>query len=455
MIIINDQIFTLNHSKVAVLGAGISGIYAAVLAASLGADTILSDASSISLTPEQESLLSKNSVSIEEKGHSSKIFAADFVIKSPGIPNASTIIKILKNQDIPVIGEIEFAYQLLDTDKIVAITGSNGKTTTTMMVHQFLSAAKKSVFCGGNIGTPLSQIVFKEEITSDSIVVLEVSSFQLEDIVNFRPYVALFLNISEDHLDRYANRLEHYLQAKMRIAINQTAENFFIYNGADDTLIKNLPKTVTNRPFSLDNTESSSYLFNQSIYYKSEKLVNIADLKIKGEHNYQNLIAALQVCEIFDIKKEALVSIVKNFTPPGHRLEFVDTVNGVDYYNDSKATNIESVKMALTAFDVPVILILGGRDKDSDFSLLVDAIRKKVKRVILTGEAAEKIDTQFPPGINREIVTEFETAVKHAATQAKAGDVVLLSPACASFDAFKNFKARGRYFKKIVKDLNK
>ncbi len=454
MITINNQILTLKNQKISVLGAGVSGYHAAVLAASFGAKVLLSDASEIKFSPQQRELLKKLGILVEEKGHSAEVFTADFVIKSPGIPNSGSIIKNIKNQDIPIIGEIEFAYQLLQTDNIIAVTGSNGKTTTTTMISEFLKNTQRRVFCGGNIGHPLSRIIYEEKIQDDDIVVLELSSFQLEDIYSFRPAVAVLLNISNDHMDRYANNMERYRQAKLRIASNQTKENYFIYYSDDKQLSQNLPKGVNPIPFSLSNENSGIYMENDTLIYNDHPFLNTGELNIRGTHNYLNLMAALHVCRIFGLEAEDLEASVKQFKPPEHRLEFVEEIKGVAYYNDSKATNIDAVKMALTAFKKPIILILGGRDKDSDFSLLNRDILAKVKQLVLTGEDAEKIQGQLDKRIKPVIVKDFEAAVNRARENAGAGDIVLLSPACASFDAFKNFEERGRYFKKIVRGFN-
>ncbi len=455
MIYIKNKISTLKSQKISVLGAGTSGYHAAVLAASFGAKVLLSDAKETRFSSQQQKLLGTYDVKVEEKGHSAEVFAADFVIKSPGIPNSSSIIKKIRTQQIPILGEIEFAYQLLQTDNIIAITGSNGKTTTTSMISDFLVNTKNRVYCGGNIGKPLSKIIFEEDIQESDIVVLELSSFQLEDIYSFRPSVAVFLNISNDHMDRYANSMEKYLQAKLRIASNQTDENYFIYYGRDKQLEQNLPKGVNSIPFYLSNKNSDIHLAEDTIIYNGTPLITTKELRIRGTHNYLNLIAALHVCRIFGLEGNTIRESVKNFKPPVHRLEFLDDIEGVKYYNDSKATNIDSVKMALTAFKKPVILILGGRDKDSDFTQLNPMISTKVKQVILTGEAAEKIQSQLDKTITATIIKEFKAAVKKAKSLAQSGDIVLLSPGCASFDAFKNFEERGRCFKKIIKGFKK
>ena len=343
----------------------------------------------------------------------------------------------------------------MKTKKIIAITGSNGKTTTTSMIADFLTNTNNDVFCGGNIGNPLSKIVLEETISEKTIIVLELSSFQLEDISKFKPYISLFLNISEDHMDRYENNFNLYFQAKLKITQNQTNDDFYIYFGDDNYLGKNLPHNVKTIPYYLNNYNSEIYVKENCIFYNSINLININELNIRGTHNFLNLIAALNVCKILNLKSEEIVNSVKKFKAPEHRLEFVAEINGIKYYNDSKATNIDSVKMALTAFDDPIILILGGRDKDSNFTLLSNAIKEKVKILILTGESANKIESQLKKVIQPIIVPNFQNAIEKAINMATKNDIVLLSPACASFDAFKNYKERGQVFKKIVKGFMK
>lgn len=445
-----EKISTLRNKQVTVLGAGISGIFAAALAGNLNADVLLSDCKKINFSDANQRLLEKHNVKIEDGGHSAKMFDSHFVIKSPGIANSSKIVRELKKESIPVMGEIEFASQLLKTNNVVAITGSNGKTTTTSMIAEFLKNSGNPIFCGGNIGTPLSKIVLDEEIDEKTIIVLELSSFQLEDTDQFHPHIAVFLNITPDHLDRYHQNIDEYFKAKMNISKNQTEGDYYIYFADDKKLTQNLPENVKCIPFSLKDETSGVFLKNGFVWYNSEELIAIDQLNIKGKHNYLNLVAALKVCELYKLTKDQIFETVKNFRTPEHRLEFVAEINGAEYYNDSKATNVDSVKMALTAFDQPVILILGGRDKDSDFSLLKDAIRSKVKNLVITGEAAEKIKARLSDTVESEIVKDFTKAVEKAKDLSVSGDIVLLSPACASFDAFKNYEERGKCFKEIV-----
>ena len=399
--------------------------------------------------------LSKYNVKIEEDGHSDKIFDSHFVIKSPGISNFAEIIKKLTSNGIPVIGEIEFAYQLLNTNNIVAITGSNGKTTTTTMITNFLKNAGLDVYCGGNIGHPLSRIVLEEKIEDESIVVLELSSFQLEDIYSFCPQISIILNVTLDHMDRYHQVFDLYFAAKMRITHFQKEDDFYIYYSDDENLKDAIPRNVQAMAFSLCDKSSGIFIGDNYVWYGSEKLIPLEELNIKGRHNYLNLIAALKVCKIYNLTKDQIFESVKNFQTPEHRLEFVGEIKGTKYYNDSKATNVDSVNMALTAFEEPVILILGGRDKDSDFTLLQDSIKAKVKHLVITGEAAEKIDSQLNGTVDSVIIKNFTEAVQKAHDLATGDDIVLLSPACASFDAFKNYEERGKYFKQLVKGFNK
>ncbi len=443
--------------KIVILGAGESGIGAALLASQKGYDVFVSDGGSIGERFKAE--LNNHSISFEENGHSeSKILSADEIIKSPGIPEKAPIMKKVRNTGIPVISEIEFSFRYIGNSKVIAITGSNGKTTTTALTYHIFKHSGESCAMVGNIGYSFARQI---AIEPKDIYVVEISSFQLDDIQSFRPKVAVITNITEDHLDRYDYKIENYIASKFKIIQNQTDEDVFIYN-LDDSVtmnsISNYPIKSTQAPITMSRELSQgAYLTNAQMHLKwkeEEMKMSIEDFAIKGKHNQYNSMAASMAATALDIRKEKIREALQTFQSLEHRMEFVATIKGVDFVNDSKATNINSTWFALESMTKPVILILGGVDKGNDYNLLKEMMMEKVKAIVCLGIDNSKIHEAFKEIIPLIVDTESaEEAVKSAYHFANKGEVVLLSPACASFDLFKNYEDRGSQFKQAVRDL--
>jgi len=449
---INEIPANVKNWEITILGAGRSGISAAILLLDKGAKVILSDSHKKEI-PVFDQFQNKN-IRFDLGQHSEFIYDADLVVVSPGIPNSSPAIQKFEHLKIPIISEIEMAYWFTRDVDIIGITGSNGKTTTTTLIYQLFKNAGFDAYCGGNIGTAFSEAVLEME-KSDStkkIIVLELSSFQLERIVHFKPKISFFLNLSDDHMDRYDNNLEKYMEAKLRITMNQDNTDFYIYNLNDKILCENLPKNCTIMTFGL-RKKNNIYFHNDQIFYKDQKLFHIDEILLKGRHNVYNILAALNAALIYDLPIDSVCNTIKNFQPIEHRLEYVAMIDSVEYYNDSKATNVESVKYALESFTKPIIVILGGKDKNSDFSLLIPYLKKYCRHTLLIGDATEKLQATLTDTIPITIVKSMEEAVEKASFLANPYDIVLLSPACASFDMFDNFEHRGKVFKECVKKL--
>ncbi|RMG84596.1 MAG: UDP-N-acetylmuramoyl-L-alanine--D-glutamate ligase [Bacteroidetes bacterium] len=434
----------MTRTKIAILGGGESGVGAALLAKKLNFDVFLSDSGTIRENYRTE--LEKNAIPYEEKQHTlDKITEATEIIKSPGIPNHSSIIRAIKNQGIPVISEIEFASRHTNA-KIIGITGSNGKTTTTNLTGHLLSSAGLSVGIGGNVGRSFARNI--TEHTKD-FYVLELSSFQLDDIVRFRPHIAILLNITPDHLDRYQYKMDLYADAKLRIAMNQTPEDMFIFN-ADDPLIRKRLPLVQSRRLPVKNNQKPT----RGRLKAGNTEFDMTRCVLKGSHNYFNACCAILAARAAGASDEAIQKGLDTFVNAPHRLEFVASRNGVDYINDSKATNVDAVFYALQAMDKPVVWIAGGTDKGNDYSALFELAEKKVKALICLGADNRKLVEAFSPFVKIiEEVDSAKAAVARAAVFAEPGDVVLLSPACASFDLFNNYEHRGDLFKRAVMDM--
>ncbi len=454
----------LENRPATVLGAGCSGISASLLLANKGAKVLLSDNANIALSKETLSKLEASGIEIELGGHTSKVNNADLVIISPGIPNTAPVVTKLESSGIPIVSELEMAYWFSKPSEIIAVTGSNGKTTTTTLIYEMFKNTQYEPYCGGNIGIPFSKLIIETEELSikNKIFILEVSSFQLERIVHFRPKASIILNISRDHMDRYED-IPSYFAAKMKIAKNQKKDDLFIYN-SDDTLIsQNIPDNCQNIPFSIYsnsqnivNTDANSiYLHNGQKLSETHLVIDRSDILPLGEHNLYNILAALTVAIKFKINIDHLRNVLKRFKGIEHRLEYITSINDVDYYNDSKATNVDSVIYALKSFQKPVIIILGGKDKDLDFSLLIPAIKSHTKEAILIGESAPKIRKVLNGIIPLHYARSLEEATILANKLSNPGEIALLSPACASFDMFENFEHRGKVFKETVLSLVK
>lgn len=441
--------------KIAILGAGESGVGAAILARKKGFDVWVSDNGIIN--PKYRKVLVENKIAFEEQMHTEeKILSAKQVIKSPGIPEKVAIIKKIRKKGIPVLSEIEFAGRYTKA-KMICITGTNGKTTTTLLTHHILKKAGLKVGLAGNVGASLAWQVAKKNYDH---YVLELSSFQLDDMSEFKSDIAVLLNITPDHLDRYDYDFNKYVQSKFRITRNQTSKDAFIYC-ADDKAITDTIKKVKPQahlyPFSIKKKlKEGAWLDkeNLTIITKTKFTMSIYDLALQGKHNIYNSMAAGIASRILDVRKETVRESLSDFRNVEHRLEYVSTVHGVEFINDSKATNVNSTWFALESFNKPVVLILGGVDKGNDYSMLSELVKQKVKAIVCLGTENRKIHKAFkdlvPTIIN---TTTAQQAVKESLKLATKGDVVLLSPACASFDLFENYEDRGRQFKKAVKAL--
>ncbi len=443
--------------RLVVLGGAESGIGAAILAKQKGYEVFLSDGKS--LKPNYKAELESLQIDFEENGHTeAKILSADVVVKSPGIPEKNELVQKIRTQQIPIISEIELAYWYKGEAKIIAITGSNGKSTTTSLIHHICEGAGFNCALVGNIGYS-----FAKQVAEDpkEWYIVEVSSFQLDDIVHFRPHIALLLNITEDHLDRYDYKMDNYIYSKFRIRENQTEEDYFIYC-EDDAIITEHLKIITLNTNTL--TFSMKHEIKKGSYIKGGNMIlkiqeervsmSIYDFALKGKHNLYNSMAAGIAASIAGIRKEKIRECVGNFQGLGHRNEFVASVRGVEFINDSKATNVNSTWFALESYDRPVVLILGGQDKGNDYSILDELVKKRVKAIVCLGKDNSKIVKHFKnivPAIRE--TSDMATCVKTCFRMSTKGDVVLLSPACASFDLFNNFQERGQAFRDAVREL--
>jgi UDP-N-acetylmuramoylalanine--D-glutamate ligase len=443
--------------KIVILGAGESGVGSALLARQKGYEVFVSDAFDINPVFKIELQLSR--IDFEERVHSGeKIFSADLVMKSPGIPEKNELVKELRKRNIEIISEIEWAFRNKGESKIIAITGSNGKTTTTAMVYHICKTAGFDCALVGNIGYSFARQIAEEP---KKVYVAEISSFQLDDIKTFRPDVAILTNITEDHLDRYGYNFENYIKSKFNIIMNQKENDVFIYNADDEITIKYLNIFLNNTnslPISMrKELPQGAYITNAEmrIKWKSEEMkMSVDDFAVKGKHNQYNTMAAGLAAVVMDIRKEKIREAVQTFQSLEHRMETVATIKGVEFINDSKATNTNSTWYALESMTKPTILILGGIDKGNDYSFLKDLVKEKVKAIVCMGKDNRKIHEAFGNEVELMVNTDNpKDAVQAAFHFANKGDVVLLSPACASFDLFKNYEDRGRQFKEAVKDL--
>ena len=440
-----------------ILGGGESGVGAAILAAQRGYDVFVSDGGPLK-EPYRETL-SKHGIAFEEKGHSdTRILDADEVMKSPGIPDKNDMVARIRARGIPVISEIELAYRYKGDGRIIGITGSNGKSTTTAMTYHICRHGGLDCALVGNIGYSFARQVAEDP---KQWYVVEISSFQLDDIVDFRPEVAILTNITEDHLDRYDYKFENYIASKFRITSNQTADDYFIYNQDDPVIQAHIGRFLIHSnplPFTMQQETNQGGYINKgqmNINAGSEKLqMSIYDFALKGIHNQYNTMAAGIASATVGIRKEKIREAIQSFEALEHRMEYVLTVRGVAFINDSKATNVNSTWYALESMDKPTILILGGVDKGNDYSLIRDLVREKVKAIVCLGTDNRKIHEAFQHDVPLMVNTgSAEEAVKAAFHFATKGDTVLLSPACASFDLFKNYEDRGKQFKEAVRDL--
>lgn len=445
-------------ARIVVLGGAESGVGAAVLAKVKGFDVFLSDNGKI--MPEYQQMLEKWEIPYEQGGHSpEKILTADEVIKSPGIPETAPLVRKLMEHGSHIISEIEFAARY-DSAKKICITGSNGKTTTTSLIYYLLQSAGLNVGLGGNIGKSYALQVATEE---HDYYVLEISSFQLDGCYDFRPDIAIITNITPDHLDRYDYKLENYVRSKFRITQKLRPEDCFIFDSDDAITVAHLDKIVLKAkmlPFSQQKeVEEGAFLRNNKIvlrYKQSESEIYLKELALGGKHNIYNSMAAALAAKAAGIENSIIRDSLRSFKAIEHRLEPVLSVGGVMYINDSKATNTDAAWYALDAQTKPVVWIVGGTDKGNDYSQLFELVREKVKAIVCLGVDNKKIHEAFEPILGEDKIVDTlsaEEAVKQSASFAKSGDVVLLSPCCASFDLFLNYEDRGDKFKEAVRKL--
>ncbi len=440
-----------------ILGGGESGAGAALLAKQHGYEVFLSDSGSLKEVYKQE--LAANHIAFEETGHTEDlILNADEIVKSPGIPEKNDLVKKIRARGIAIISEIELAYRYKGNSKIVAITGSNGKTTTTSLVYHICRHAGLDAALVGNIGYSFAKQIAENP---KPWYIAEISSFQLDDIKTFRPDVAILTNITEDHLDRYDYQFEKYIASKFRIAMNQQKEDFFIYCADDPVILHYRNQFVIHSnllPYTMQQQPSNGGFIKNGqmiIEANSERVtMSIYDFALKGKHNQYNTMAAGLAAATIGLRKEKIREAIESFETLEHRMEHVSTVRGVEFINDSKATNVNSTWYALESMEKPTILILGGVDKGNDYSLLLDLVKEKVKAIVCMGADNRKIHEAFGKQVELIVNTgSAAEAVQSAFHFAAKGDVVLLSPACASFDLFKNYEDRGRQFKEAVREL--
>lgn len=446
----------IEFNRIVILGAAESGVGAAVLALKKGFDVFVSDFGAIK--PKYKELLEAYNIPYEEGRHTeSLILDAAEVIKSPGIPEKAEIIKKIREKGIPVISEIEFAGRFTSAKKI-CITGSNGKTTTTTLIHHMMKKAGMNVGLAGNVGQSFAMQVATENY---DFYVIELSSFQLDGMFEFKADIAILLNITPDHLDRYDYQLQNYANSKFRITQNLTEDNFFIFCSDDEITIRELEKiviTAQKLPFSINRTHKPGAFVENNLlninYQDADFTMSLDDLSLRGKHNIYNSMAAGIAGRVLDIRKEVIRESLSDFQGVEHRLEHVLKIHGVDYINDSKATNVNSAWYALESMSTPTVWIVGGQDKGNDYSELYALVRQKVKAIVCLGKDNSKIVNAFQAMVPTIVETfSMQECVQTCYKLAKNGDTVLLSPACASFDLFENYEDRGRQFKTYVREL--
>ena len=439
------------QEKLSIIGAGISGVGAAILASQHNYNVFVSDSKAIKAS--DKSNFDHYNISWEENGHtSSKILSSDLIIKSPGISDNTDIMTEIYNKNIQIISEIEFASRFTSA-KIIAITGTNGKTTTSLLISKILDNAGFDVLLAGNIGNSFAYSLSERDY---DYIVLEISSFQLDNIVDFQPYISILLNITPDHLDRYKGNFSNYIESKLRITLNQNSKDYIIYNN-DDLSLKSIRTKARKLPISLSNNIS-----NDGGFYSNNKIninlnnskMTINKLALKGTHNIFNSMAAAMAARVFEVSDDVIRESLIDFENIEHRLEYVLTVHGVDFINDSKATNVNAAWYAIESMNKPFVWIIGGIDKGNDYSELIKVANKKnLKAIICLGDNNDKIVEAFKNKVVIEQANDMREAVMKSYNLSDTGDAVLLSPACASFDLFENFEHRGSEFKKMVRGL--
>jgi UDP-N-acetylmuramoylalanine--D-glutamate ligase len=444
----------LKNKRVLVVGLGKSGIAAARFLKARGAQVTVSDIRPAGLIAELPALLDAG-IMVETGSHGILTFRRqDLIVVSPGVPLSTPELSTVRALGIPIIGEFELGTQFLQ-GQVIAITGSNGKTTTTTLIGEIFKASGKPTLVGGNIGRPVVDMV--AEANTETWSVLEVSSFQLETIETFQPRIALVLNITPDHLDRHGS-FEAYAAAKTRITENQAAEDFLVLNAEDEPTKLVAAKTKAQIYWFSPRRQvkQGAFVHGETIFFRAkengeaEPILPVAEIPLAGAHNVENVLAAVCAARLAGVNAETIREAVAAFHAVEHRLEFVRELNGVRWFNDSKATNVDATAKAVEAFPGGIWLILGGKDKDSDYSTLSPLLRARVKAVITIGSAAEKIESHLAGVVKIERAGTMDRAVAWAQKEAKSGDVVLLAPACSSFDQFENYEHRGRVFKQLI-----
>ena len=444
------------NKNISVIGAVRSGIGAAKLIKKLGGNPFVSDSGKNENLIKSTETLKENKIDFEIGEHTDKVFNCDLMVVSPGVPSNAHVLINAKEKNIEIISEIELAYNFC-RGKIIAITGTNGKTTTTSLCGHLFKTSGVKTFIAGNIGTAFSEVVL--EASENDFIVLEISSFQLDLIKYFKPNIGMILNITRDHLNRYENKFENYINSKLRIYKNQDNNDYLILNKDDETLIKSLTNYLGKGfYFSLSEPQADGcYLSGSKVIYneedKSKFTCDISEINLKGEHNIANAMAAITAAKIFKLDNGKIKEGLKTFQGVEHRLEFVREVNGVKFINDSKATNVDSVWYALRSYDEPIFLILGGQDKGNDYNKIKQLVIDKVKKIYAIGSSADKVFNFFHSEVKVEVKPSLEDVVIAANQEARENEIVLLSPACASFDMFDNYEHRGKIFKEAVNNL--
>jgi UDP-N-acetylmuramoylalanine--D-glutamate ligase len=449
----------LKNKRVLVVGLGKSGLSAAMFLRAQGARVTVSDARSAMALAKEIPALLESGIMVESGGHGLLTFRRqDLIVVSPGVPMDTPEVKQVVAFGLPVIGELELASRYLK-GQVVAITGSNGKTTTTTLVGKIFRDSGLPTQVGGNIGLPVIALVAQS--TAETVNVLEVSSFQLETVEEFHPRIAVILNITPDHLDRHGS-FEKYVAAKERIFERQGVKDALVLNG-DDRVVQLSAARAKSEVFWFSGTKAvrrGAFVRDGVIVWVekeggvTEPVMPVSEVPLKGAHNIENVLAAVCVARLEKVSAESIRASVASFTAVEHRLELVRKLNGVEFYNDSKATNVDATMKAVASFAKGIHLVLGGKDKDSDYSLMAPLLKKRVKAVYTIGSAAEKIERQLHGVVKMVAAETMQVAVAEAAKSAVAGDVVLLSPACSSFDQFENYEHRGRVFRQLVNELN-
>jgi UDP-N-acetylmuramoylalanine--D-glutamate ligase len=441
----------ISDKNIVILGAARSGLAAAELAVNLGARVFVSDNAVEKNKLKQINKLKGLGIPFEFGGHSNRVYSADFVVLSPGISQNSDVVQSIRQKGIPVFSEIEFAFRFCKSP-IIAVTGSNGKTTTTTLIGEMLKKQMSAAIIAGNIGSPFSSYVLKSK--SDSWAAVEVSSFQLETIEKFHPRIAIILNLSPNHLDWYET-YDEYITAKLRIIMNLDPDDFLIYDGDDPGLADLIRQSPAHKlRFSARTEQAEAFTRDDKILFFNREFIATDEIVLKGQHNYKNIMAAGLACLQAGISDENIKDILRKFAGVEHRLEHVASINGVHFINDSKATTLESLAVALESFNTPILLIAGGKDKGADYSTVNSILKSNVRHVFLIGAAREKIAQAWEKVVPVSRYDSLEAAVKNAFDIAGQDENVLLSPACSSFDMFMDFEDRGKNFKKIVKKLN-